>query len=165
MLIGYIPFDTIILFETEWRRGADSAAPGKCQRLAEPGRMSETMCTSPAACGCQNLDDREVKKRQVLGYGSLVAAFAVVGLAKLQNSPEWVQAMPAIPFFFAYLNLFQARTRTCVALAFLEKDVSGGQTLPVADRATSRRLKSRSLKLIAGAAVLAAVSTAICWKL
>lgn len=127
--------------------------------------MSETMCTSKAPCSCQNLNDHEVKKRQVLGYGSMVVAFALVGMAKLQNPPEWVQAMPAIPFFFAYLNILQARTRTCVALAFQEKDMSEGQLQPVSDRETSWRLKKRSAKLIAGAAALAALSAVICWKL
>lgn len=84
------------------------------------------MCTSPQSCGCQNLNDREVRKRQLLGYGSMVVAFGLVGLGKVQQPPDWVKAMPAIPFFFAYLSLFQARTRTCVMLAFLEKDASQG---------------------------------------
>jgi hypothetical protein len=123
------------------------------------------MCTSPAACGCQNLNDREVKKRKILGYGSLVVAFALVGLTKLQQPPTWVQAMPAIPFFFAYLNFFQARTRTCVALAFIERDMSQGKLSPVPDRQTSWLLKKRSAKLIASAALLAALSTAICSKI
>lgn len=128
-------------------------------------RMSDTMCTSSQSCGCENLNDSEVRKRRLLGYGSLVVAFGLVGLSKIQNPPNWVQAMPAIPFFFAYLNLFQARTRTCVMLAFLEKDVSQGQSQPVPDRQTSWRLKKRSMKLIAGAAALAALSAAICWRL
>lgn len=123
------------------------------------------MCTSPADCGCQNLNDREVKQRQMLGYGCMVVAFAVVGVSKLQSSPDWVSAMPAIPFFFAYINLLQARTRTCIMLAFMELDMSEGKAQPVADRQTGRRLKKRSLKLIAGAAGLAALSAALCWKL
>jgi hypothetical protein len=127
--------------------------------------MSETMCDSPAACGCQNLNDHEVKKRKILGYGSLVVAFALVGLAKFQHPPEWVHAMPAIPFFFGYLNILQARTRTCVALAFREADMSQGQLQPVPDRQTGWMLKVRSFKMIALAAVLALLSAAICWKL
>lgn len=126
--------------------------------------MSETMCTSPADCGCQNLNDYEVKKRKIMGYGSLVVAFALVGFSKLSEQPDWVAFMPAIPFFFGYLNLGQAKTRTCVLLAFVEKDKSGDQLLPVSDRATSRRLKKRSAKIILGAAALAVVTTALCWK-
>ena len=127
--------------------------------------MSETICSSRAECGCQNLNDAEVRKRKILGYGSLVVAFALVGLAKFQQPPEWVQAVPAIPFFFAYLNIFQARTRTCVALAFFERDMSQGKLQPVSDRDTSWRLKKRSAKLIAAAAALALLSAAVCWKL
>ena len=127
--------------------------------------MSETMCTSKAACGCQNLNDSEVKKRKMLGYGSFIAGFALVAMCKLQQQPEWVNAMPAIPFFFGYLNVLQARTRTCVLFAFMEKDMTGDVLQPVPDRATSWTLKKRSVKLIVGAGVLALVSAAICWKL
>lgn len=126
--------------------------------------MSETMCTRQSDCGCQNLNDYEVKKRKIMGYGSLLVAFALVGLSKVQEQPEWVAAMPAIPFFFGYLNLGQARSRTCVLLAFAEKDKSGDQTLPVSDRATSRRLKKRSAKIILGSAALAVLTAALCWK-
>ncbi len=126
--------------------------------------MSETICTTSAECGCQNLNDYEVKKRKIMGYGSLVVAFALVGFSKVSEQPEWVSAMPAIPFFFGYLNLGQAKSRTCVLLAFAEKDKSGDQLLPVSDRATSRRLKKRSAKIILGAAALAIVTAALCWK-
>lgn len=127
--------------------------------------MSDTMCSTEASCGCQNLNDGEVRKRKLLGYGSLVVAFAVVGVNKVQQPEAWVHATTAIPFFFAYLNLFQARTRTCVALAFQEIDLSGSSMQPIEDRETGRRLKRRSVKMIAGAAALAAVSAAVCWKL
>ena len=129
--------------------------------------MSETICRldDSQSCGCQNLNDVEVKKRKILGYGSMVVAFALVAMSKVQQPPDWVQAMPAIPFFFAYLNMLQARTRTCVMLALLEKDMSDGQLQPVQDRASSWSLKKRSFKLIAAAGALAVVSAAICWKL
>ncbi len=126
--------------------------------------MSETICSTREQCGCQNLNDREVKKRKILGYGSLVVAFALVGLSKVPDQPDWVAAMPAIPFFFGYLNLGQARSRTCVLLAFTEKDQSTDQTLPVSDRATSRRLKKRSAKIILGSAAFAVLTAALCWK-
>lgn len=123
------------------------------------------MSSTSAACGCQNLNDNEVRKRKVLGYGSLVIAFAVVGINKVQQPEAWVHATTAIPFFFAYLNLFQARQRTCVALAFQEIDLTGPSMQPIEDRETGRRLKRRSVKMIAGAAALAALSAAICWKI
>ncbi len=127
--------------------------------------MSETICRTKEACGCQNLNDNEVRKRKVLGYSSLVIAFAVVGLNKVQQPDAWVHATTSIPFFFAYLNLFQARQRTCVALAFQEIDYSGPAMQPIEDRETGRRLKRRSAKMIAGAAALAALSAAVCWKI
>lgn len=120
---------------------------------------------APSCSSCCNLNDTEVQKRRLLGYASLLAAFALVVLSKLQRLPEWVQILPAIPFFVAYLNLFQVRSRTCVALAFMERDLSNGQLQATPDRATSRRLKKRSAKMIASALVLALVSAAICWKL
>lgn len=132
--------------------------------MTEGGRMSETMCTGQQQCSCQNLNDDEVRKRQVMGYGSLLFAFALVGLSKLHESSEWLAVGSAFAFFLGYLNLGQARTRTCVVLAFAEKDKTGAQTQPVSDRATSRRLKKRSAKIILGSAALAIVTAALCWK-
>lgn len=126
--------------------------------------MSETMGTAQVHCGCQNLNDDEVRKRQVMGYGSLLFAFALVAMSKLSESSQWLAAGSAFAFFLGYLNLGQARTRTCVMLAFAEKDKTGAQTQPVLDRATSRRLKKRSLKIILGSAVLAIFTATLCWK-
>ena len=53
-------------------------------------------------CGCCNLNEPEVKKRRILGYASLVIAFALVALNKLHPPPSWMLWSPAIPFFFGY---------------------------------------------------------------
>jgi hypothetical protein len=117
------------------------------------------------SCACANLNEPEVNKRRTLGYGSFVAAFALVGLNKVQTPPLWALWMPTVPFFFGYLNLMQAKSKTCVALALADRDMSEGELRPVKDRETGWRLKKRSYKIIAGAGVLAAVSAAICMKL
>lgn len=113
-------------------------------------------------CECCNLNEREVKKRLVLGYGSLMVAFLMVVLNKTQGAPIWVQWTSAVPFFFGYLGLLQARTRTCVALALVDRDMSEGRLCPVSDRETGWRLKKRSYKLIAFSAGLALLSTYLC---
>ena len=97
-------------------------------------------------CGCCNLNDPEVKKRRILGYASLIIAFVLVALNKLQPPPSWMLWSPAIPFFFGYLNLMQARTRTCVALALLDRDMVEGELQAVKDRETGWQLKVRAYK-------------------
>lgn len=112
-------------------------------------------------CGCCNLNEPEVKKRRVLGYGSLVIAFALAILSKLHPPPGWLQWGPVVPFFFAFLNLMQARTRTCVLLAIVDRDMTEGQLQPVSDRETGWKLKKRSYKMIAAAAALAFLLTGL----
>jgi hypothetical protein len=127
--------------------------------------MSDSTSTSAAACGCHNLDDSEVRKRKVTGHWALIAAFALVAASKLHELPKWIAALPAIPFFLGYLNLLQARTRTCVMLAFMERDMSQGTMRQVSSRALGRRLKKRSVKLILAAGLLAAISAALCCRI
>lgn len=116
-------------------------------------------------CGCCNLNETEVKKRWFLGYASLVVAFALVALNKLQPPPSWMLWGPVIPFFFGYLNLMQARTRTCVALALLDRDMVEGRLQAVKDRETGWQLKVRAYKMMMSAAFLGAISTLLLLKL
>lgn len=116
-------------------------------------------------CGCCNLNDPEVKKRRILGYVSLIIAFVLVALNKLQPPPSWMLWSPAIPFFFGYLNLMQARTRTCVALALLDRDMVEGELQAVKDRETGWQLKVRAYKMMFGAAILGAVTTLLLIRL
>lgn len=120
---------------------------------------------SKSSCDCSNLNHREVQKRKILGYTSFITAFALVGWNKVTSPPDWVLWMPAVPFFFGYLGLFQARTKTCVALALADRDMSEGKLCPMKDRATGRRLKKRSAKILLGAGALALVTTAVCLRL
>ena len=116
-------------------------------------------------CGCCNLNEAEVKKRRFLGYASLVIAFILAALNKLHPPPSWMLWSPMIPFFFGYLNLMQAQTRTCVALALLDRDMVEGELQAVKDRETGWQLKVRAYKMMAGSALLALLSTSICLQL
>jgi hypothetical protein len=116
-------------------------------------------------CGCCNLNEPEVKKRRILGYASLVIAFALVALNKLHPPPSWMLWSPAIPFFFGYLNLMQARTRTCVALALLDRDMVEGELQAVKDRETGWQLKVRAYKMMVGSALVGALTTALLLRL
>lgn len=118
-----------------------------------------------SGCTCQNLDDREVKRRLYLGYVSLLVAFVMVLVNRLEARPLWIQVLPIVGFFFGYLGLLQARTRTSVVLALLERDMSDGVLGPVKDRETSWLLKQRSVRLVSLATILALASAAVCWRL
>lgn len=111
---------------------------------------------------CRNIDSEAASGRLRGGYLCLLAAFALVVLIKIVQPATWVQLTPALPFFLGYLNLLQARTRTCAVTALLEQDRSEGEPQPVKDRETGWRLKQRSAKLMLAAAILAALSTVVC---
>ena len=105
---------------------------------------------------CTNLNKSESRKRRVIGYGSFLIALAFAGKSKT----SWV----GVPFFFGYLNILQARTRTGVALALTDRDMSEGKIGPVKDRETGWKLKKRAFKLVLGAGALAVVTTVVCRK-
>lgn len=130
-----------------------------------PERVEGYLMTDQKCPSCGNLDKREVDKRRKLASFSFVTAFAVVVFNKLSGVEPWMEWLTAIPFFLGYLGLLQAQTQTCVMLAFADRDLSQGQSLPVDDRATGWRLKKRSVKIILAAVVLAVLSAAICAKL
>lgn len=95
----------------------------------------------------------------------MVAAFVVVGLTKLQPPSLAMACLPGVPFFFAYLNLFQARHKTCVLLAAMERDHRGERPEPLSDRQAGWELKKRSLRIVGQASALAIASAALCAKL
>jgi hypothetical protein len=111
-----------------------------------------------------NLSDWEVRKRLAKGYGSFLAAFALVGMNQGKLPPHLAQWAPAVPFFLGYINLMQAKKRTCVTLAVTDRDMLDGKLGPVKDRETGWRLKKRAFKMIVGAGLLAAVSATVCRK-
>ncbi|MCA9776572.1 MAG: hypothetical protein KC800_07650 [Candidatus Eremiobacteraeota bacterium] len=116
-------------------------------------------------CGCCNLNESEVRKRRFLGYASLVIAFALVALNKVQPPPAWMLWGPLVPFFFGYLNLMQARTRTCVALALLDRDMVEGTLQAVKDRETGWKLKKRAYKMIVSSTMLSILTVFVCLRL
>ena len=118
-----------------------------------------------SACGCCNLNEPAVRKRRFLGYASLVIAFALVALNKIQPPPEWMLWGPVVPFFFGYLNLMQARTRTCVALALLDRDMVEGELQSVKDRETGWKLKKRAYKMMGCSTLLSFLTVLACLRL
>jgi hypothetical protein len=86
----------------QWRRGAR----GKRQQ-SNPSTGSEVGIVRFA-----NIGDREIRKRQILGLVSAVAAgllgFVLIGY----DAPRWARLGVFVPAWLAGLGVFQAREKT-----------------------------------------------------
>jgi hypothetical protein len=64
-----------------------------------------------------NLGPRERRKRFVLGIAALVAGAGLAFMLVAWDAPRWSRLLIFLPVWVAALGLFQARERTCIALA------------------------------------------------
>lgn len=64
-----------------------------------------------------NLGSREVRKRRLMGIISLIAGVGLAFLSVVMGAPRWSRLIIFFPIWMAGLGLFQAREKTCIALA------------------------------------------------
>lgn len=113
-----------------------------------------------------NLVARGVRRRRVMGFVWLVCGVAAaVWLLASHAAREW-RVFLAIPFALSAIGFLQARERTCVMLAAVDKrevhDPRGYETVESSDRAPLRR---RAVSIVIRSALIAAAATAAIWFL
>lgn len=64
-----------------------------------------------------NIGPREVFKRRLMGIVALVAGVGLAFLVVVINAPRWSRLIVFFPIWIAGLGFFQAREKTCIALA------------------------------------------------
>ena len=109
---------------------------------------------------CSNLNESEVKKRKILGYVALLIGLGMGLSHKVVDQPEWMAWMNTVPFFFGFLGLFQAQTKTCVFFATMGKEVTD-QGLQTVAPDKSAILRHRSLRLTLQSGLLAVLLSAV----
>jgi hypothetical protein len=64
-----------------------------------------------------NIGPREVRKRRLMGIISLAAGVGLAFLSVVMQTPRLLRLIVFFPIWMAGLGLFQAREKTCIALA------------------------------------------------
>jgi hypothetical protein len=64
-----------------------------------------------------NIGPREVRKRRLMGIIALAAGVGLAFLSVVMETPRWSRLIVFFPIWIAGLGLFQAREKTCIALA------------------------------------------------
>jgi hypothetical protein len=64
-----------------------------------------------------NIGPREVRKRRLMGIVALAAGSGLAFLSVVLQTPRLLRLVVFFPIWIAGLGLFQAREKTCIALA------------------------------------------------
>jgi len=118
----------------------------------------------PGVC---NIGRDEQRTRRLGGVVSLVAALGVVGFVLASGRPDSLLLVSFPLFFGAAVGFVQARMRFCAAfgaLARYDLSGSGGESGTGEDREAVRRDRRKAATVLAYAAGLAAIATAIVYS-
>ncbi len=107
-----------------------------------------------------NIGRRQRRMRLALGLGMLAVALAAGAWAVLAKAPPALRATLCVPSFLAGLGIFQARARTCVALAAKGACNLDAGEKPVADAGEARQLRRQARTVLLQSLAFAAALTA-----
>ena len=119
--------------------------------------IGEATDTSEAA----NIGPREQTKRRLLGIVALVCGVGLAFLMVVLEAPRWSRALVFIPVWLAGLGMFQARERTCVALAARGTCNFDAGEEAIADAALAARLREKAKRINRRSVVVAALITTV----
>ena len=108
-----------------------------------------------------NIGPREVRKRRLMGIISLAAGGGLAFLSVVLETPRWSRLIVFFPIWIAGLGLFQAREKTCIALA--ARGVCNMDTGEenISDEQTVSQLRSKARAINRRAIITAAIVTMV----
>jgi hypothetical protein len=118
----------------------------------------ETKPTPP-----QNIGPRGQRRRLLVGYATLAVGIVLAYFLLRFNVEPLLRLVLFVPFFFAYLCLFQANDKTCVFHAARGTCNLDQGTGPMNDPALATRLRGRARWIVVKAAIIAALWAALCY--
>ena len=91
-----------------------------------------------------NIGPREQFKRRLMGIVGLARGAGLSFLTVVSEAPRWSRLVVFIPIWLAGLGLFQAREKTCIALAARgARNLDAGEE-EIGDHALAARLRARA---------------------
>ncbi len=108
-----------------------------------------------------NIGPREQTKRRLLGIVALVCAAGIAFITVFSGAPRVTRAVVFLPVWLAGLGMFQAREKTCIALAARGACNMDAGEEPVKDAGAVARLREKARRINRRSLVVAAVSTAV----
>ncbi|HEX8844419.1 MAG TPA: hypothetical protein VF791_07235 [Pyrinomonadaceae bacterium] len=111
-----------------------------------------------------NIGPGEVRKRRLMGMVGLAAAVGLAFVAVFFGTPRWARVFVFIPAWVAGLGLFQAKEKTCIALAArgaCNMD-AGEESIEDENRIAQLRVKARQInrRALITAALITALTVA-----
>ena len=105
----------------------------------------------------------ERRKRHRLGVVGLALGVGVVVAARTLDLGPWATFASAFPFFVGFLGIFQARARTCVALAAqgVRNMDAGAEAVADAGQLEASRAEARRVIVRSATATLIVTAVAI----
>jgi len=108
-----------------------------------------------------NIGPREQTKRRLLGIVALVCAAGIAFITVFSGAPRLTRAFVFFPVWLAGLGMFQAREKTCVALAARGACNMDAGEEPVGDASAAALLREKARRINRRSLIVAAVSTAV----
>lgn len=88
-----------------------------------------------------NIGPDQRSKRMVAGVVMAVFSLGLAAVLVLLEVSPWIRFALAVPVWFAVLNWFQVRQKTCVYFAAIGKQDQGSGLTPVDDPEADRQLR------------------------
>lgn len=108
-----------------------------------------------------NIGPREVRKRRLMGIISLAAGGGLAFLSVVLETPRWSRLIVFFPIWIAGLGLFQAREKTCIALAARGTCNMDTGEENIDDEQTVSQLRSKARAINRRAIITAAIVTMV----
>ena len=114
-----------------------------------------------AATEAANIGPRERRKRRLLGIVSLTVAVGVAFVLVSFCAPRWSRLVVFFPLWLAGLGLFQAREKTCIALAARGVCNMDAGEVTIKDGALAAQLREKAAAVHRRALLVAAAITVV----
>ena len=111
--------------------------------------------------GLANIGPREILKRRVFGIAALAAGAAFAFALFAMDAPRAYRLLIFFPIWLAALGLFQAREKTCIALAARGVCNLDSAETEIADGLTITRLRNKAKNINRRAMITAATVTLV----
>jgi hypothetical protein len=108
-----------------------------------------------------NIGPRESWKRRALGIAALIAGAVLVFSLFVINAPRAYRLLVFFPMWIAALGFFQAKERTCVALAGRGTCNMDSGEIEIRDNDLAERLKLKARRINRQALIAAATVTLV----